>query len=143
MDKVFISGYSSLIEAKLRKLELSSKLNNIKYLVDKIINNLINKITIVTFPIDISKFKGKVISRIPLKTNKKYEFVPYELPKITSVVRDQDYSLIILNKYMMSSLDNLEKVDQTDYLLGIGSIHENYLTSIGYKLVTTDLNKFN
>jgi len=143
MDSIFVTGYSSLIESRINKLNLGTRLRDTKYIVDKIITNLIDKVLLVTLPINLSKFHGKIISRVPLKTSRDYELKPYQIPEVKSITQDQDYSLLILNKYLMNSLDNLEELDQIDFLLGTDSIHEGYLTSIGYKLLMTDLDRFN
>jgi hypothetical protein len=116
------------------------KLSRDLVLVNPNTENLFNREVIFNqrTSVDCNKLSetNVVYSRIPIIGAK---LIPYEVPLVRVLSSPEDYSLVILNSRLMSDIDKIQEVDTTQYLLGINSMHDGYLTSVGYKLLESEL----
>jgi hypothetical protein len=123
------------------KIRATLKLSRDLVLVNPNTENLFNREVIFNqrTSVDCNKLSetNVVYSRIPIIGAK---LIPYEVPLVRVLSSPEDYSLVILNSRLMSDIDKTREVDTTQYLLGIDSMHDGYLTSVGYKLLESELN---
>lgn len=135
-----ITSYNNLLESRLLKIRATLKLSRDLVLVNPNTENLFNREVIFNqrTSVDCNKLSetNVVYSRIPMAGAK---LIPYQIPLVRVLSSPEDYSLVILNSRLMSDIDKIQEVDATQYLLGINSMHDGYLTSVGYKLLESEL----
>lgn len=145
MEKIFLNSYCSILESDILNAELSDSLRKSNYVVNPHYSYLMNKAIIVDLPIEINFDKLStycdIYSRFPIDG---IQLVPYVEPANQDKKKVESYSKKILNKYMMDSdePEQIKEVMDTDYLIGIETDIDGYLTAVGYKLMQSNLNEF-
>lgn len=137
-SKVFNSGNDAKFEAEWNELNLSESIFDSDIIVnpDNKINNYIGKTIVITLPKSkLDRLLGaKIISRIKLNGDLKYEYVPYEEPKVKQNIERKTYSRRILNPYLLKSK---EEINDDDFLLGTNLISGDDLTQVGFIILKT------
>jgi len=147
MDTVFFTNYCSILESEVLGKELSYSISYSTYFINPRYSICIGKAIIIDLPIEINIEKlhrySDIYSRFPIDGIE--NVIPFEVPKNVKKVENKDYSLCILTKYLMDSdeLEDIETLNSSNFLLGIQTEIDGYLTAVGYKLLNTDLDKFN
>lgn len=140
-EEVLVVDYASFIESDYMNKISTDNLAKSKYVVNTQYSHLIDKIIIINLPVEVPIEKlsryNQVISRFPTVDGVKLD--PYELPKNRNSLKVEDYSLLILNKDMLLDMDNLDVVANNNFLLGIDTIIDNYITLAGYILLKNKL----
>lgn len=130
------------MESDILNAELSDSIRKSNYVVNPHYSYLMNKAIIIDLPLEINLDKLSsycdIYSRFPIDG---IPLVPYVQPANQKKVDPESYSLKILNKYIMDSdePDQIEELSKTNYLIGIETDIDGYLTAVGYKLMQTNL----
>jgi hypothetical protein len=108
---------------------LTTNLSEANYIINDF--NLVDnqKTLVIDVPIEFTS-DTSIISRFPIGVDN-YTLKPIEL----NYVEKYPTTNIILNKYMMNNLTDLNFVKNNNFLLGTDSEINGYLTAVGYKLL--------
>jgi len=141
--KIFIIDYASFIESEYLELETTPSMTEAKYVVNPKYTHLVDKIIIVNLPIDIAFPKlssyNKIISRFPIEEG--IEIEPYDTPA-DRVERDEsEFSCLILNKEMITNPKYLDIVANNNFLVGIDTIMDGFITLAGYLILKNKFTK--
>jgi hypothetical protein len=139
--EIFTVDYASFVESEYLELERTSSMTEARYIVNPRYSHLVNKIIIVNLPIDIAFPKllryNKIISRFPIAEGIGIE--PYDMPS-DRVERDlSEFSCLILNKEMLLNPKYLDIIASNNFLVGIDTVMDGFITLAGYIILK---NKF-
>jgi hypothetical protein len=144
-NDILTIDYASFIESEYLNLNSSTSLTTAKYVVNPKYSHLVNKIIIINLPIEISVHRllryNKIISRFPIAEGIRIE--PYEVPKETKELEKEDYSCLILNKAMLLNPKYLEVVSKENFLLGIDTLMDGFITLAGYIILKNSFQNLN
>jgi hypothetical protein len=140
-NTILTIDYASFCESEFLQLEKSASMAKSKYIVNPKYSHLVNKIIIINLPVEIAFPKllryNKIISRFPIAEG--IEIKPYGIPEDRIEVNESDYSCLILNKEMLLNPKYLDLLEN-NFLLGIDTIIDDFITLAGYIILK---NKFN
>jgi len=142
MGSVFFDTYCSVIESKVLDLDLSNSLSKSEFVVNSHYPYLLNKKVIIDVvpDSDITELRSycDLISRFPLEN---IPIAPYVQPADQKSVDQNSYSSKILNRHMINSTDlsTINEVADSNFLIGIDTDIDGYLTAVGYELLQTKL----
>jgi len=137
-SKIVKSGSDSVLEAKWN----NSIIVETELLGDCKVNPLgrsLFKDVIINLPLSDDRSirdASRVISRFPLKTNRKYELVPYGKSEQKMNIESGQYSRRILNQYLLKN-KNLDIKPEDCYILGNDVEVDGYLTLVGNLIIST------
>jgi hypothetical protein len=138
---IFTVDYASFIESEYLELETTTSMTTAKYIVNPKYSHLVDKIIIVNLPIDIAFPKllkyNKIISRFPIEEG--IEVEPYDTPSERTERDLSEFSCLILNKEMILNPKYLELVANNNFLIGIDTLMDGFITLAGYIILK---NKF-
>jgi hypothetical protein len=139
--EIFTVDYASFVESEYLELERTSSMDKAKYIVNPKYSHLVNKIIIVNLPIDIAFPKllryNKIISRFPIAEGIGIE--PYDLPSDRVERAQSEFSCLILNKEMLLNPKYLDIIANNNFLVGIDTVMDGFITLAGYIILK---NKF-
>lgn len=138
-SRLMISDYASLIEYRLGNYDYTNLINQADIIVNPSFGSSICRSIIINLPfeipIDILKKHNKIKSRFPIGLGIDVE--EYVIPENRTKKSKKDYSLLLLNKYMLADLSKVELIDNTNFLLGTDAVIDGSLTAVGYTLLRT------
>lgn len=142
--KVLLRDYDSVIEKnnKYPDSKSTTSIEDSDVIVNPKWSSMMGKEVVISnvgdFPIHkLIKNKNRVISRF--KISDSIDKDPYEVPKERRKCKKKDYCIKILTKEAMSDMNLIEDVHNNNYLVGISDIVDGDLTSVGMKLLSTEL----
>lgn len=143
-DGVYLIDYASFEESEYINKNTEISLNKAKYVVNPKYRHLINKIIIINLPVEVPIERllkyNKIISRFPTAIG--VDIDPYDLPQNRESIENKEFSLLILNKDMLLDVNKLDLVTKNNFLLGIDTEVDGYITLAGYILLKNKLENF-
>jgi len=139
-SKVLIKDYASLMEFRLGGYNSTNLIHQADIIVNPTFSSPMRKKILINLPVEVpisrlSKF-NKIVSRFPING---VELEEYKLPRNRTEIHKEDYSLLILNKYMLTDLSRANLIDNTNFLLGVDAVIDDSITAVGYLLLRTKL----
>jgi len=140
-SRILISDYASLIEYRLGNYSYTNLINQADVIVNPNFSSSICRTLIINLPFEIPisllRKHNKIKSRFPIDTG--IEVEEYVIPENRTKKSKEDYSLLLLNKYMLADLSKVKMIDNTNFLLGTDAVIDGSITAVGYTLLRTKL----
>lgn len=138
--RIFVKDYASLREAQElgEKVEMTSNLAEADVVVNPGYGQLGWKEVIINLPGEYPLYEllqngNRVVSRFPIGYG--IEVVPYRRVGKRERVKAEDYSCLILNKWILEDIKYSELVNSNRFLLGIDAEVEGHPTMVGRLLM--------
>lgn len=142
--KVLLRDYDSVIEKnnKYPESKSTTSIEDSDVIVNPKWSSMMGKEVVISnvgdFPIQkLIGNKNRVISRFRISDD--MDMDPYEIPTKRKKCKKEDYCIKILTKEAMSDINLVEDIHNNNYLIGISDTVDGDLTSVGMKLLSTEL----
>lgn len=143
-SKILVDDYPSLVESRLGGYEESYLITQSNILVNPKFKSAMGKKIIINLPIELPLEDLISMNRVESRFNIGYNIpvVPYKLPDDRLDLSAEEYSPIILTKWMIEDLNYSKQVDKSNFLLGLGEEIDGDATLVGYIISKTKIENF-
>lgn len=146
-SKIFVCDAASLEESEILGLRISDSITLSTYIVNPLINSIVNKTIVIDLPLNINydrlKRFNRIVSRFPIECDK-YQLNEFKLPdKVEEVKDESEISCLILNKHLLSDINYVNQVKGKKFLLGVEPLTSEALNLVGYILLKSKFSNIN
>ena len=139
---ILVTDYASLKESKLLpETNRTSKLFQADIVVNPCYGAICAKTVIINLPQDIPLEQllpnNDVVSRFPIGYG--IPVIPYDMPESRKEISEDDISLLILNKSMLTDTDKLKYLKSNNFIVGIDETIDGEATLIGLEILSNKI----